>query len=75
MAGGYDKLLPLSPLSLYIQVQCPLPGKIGSQLSNCIRHNALANYSNTNTTMSDIDKGIGYFVENLNKNTNKQALF
>ena len=41
---------------------------------NCIRHNAFANYSNTNTTKSDIDEGIGYFVENHNKNTNKQAL-
>jgi len=42
---------------------------------NCtIIHNALANYSNTNTTKSDIDEGIGYFVKNRNKNTNKQAL-
>ena len=41
---------------------------------NCIRHNALANCSNSNTAESDIDKGIGYFVENRNKSTNKQAL-
>ena len=40
---------------------------------NCIKHNALANYSNTNTAKSDIDKGMGYFVENHKKNTNKQA--
>jgi len=48
--------------------------KFFGRLVITILHNALANYSNTNTTKSDIDKEIGYFVENRNKNTNKQAL-
>jgi len=48
----------------YDFTSCPVSPPWKKLDRNCIRHNALANYSNTNTTKSDSEKGIrkGYFV-------------